>query len=101
MATTVFTKTSILTFGKHKGKTIQAVIAIAPDYLIWALSNIAWFELDDEAMEDIDILTDGKIKRAPSEEDTPLFDRSKAESKTSSKAQLAIFDTFSDDDVPF
>jgi hypothetical protein len=41
--------TDALTFGKHKGETIQEVLDDAPDYLAWAIDEIDWFELDSQA----------------------------------------------------
>ena len=35
-----------LTFGKHKGKTIEDVLEDDPRYLRWCMENIDDFELD-------------------------------------------------------
>jgi len=51
-----------ITFGKkHKGETIAEVIESDPGWLDWAIENIVWFVLDneaydllEEALEDID-----------------------------------------------
>ena len=42
--------TDKLTFGKHKGETIQDVCDNNVTYIEWALETIDTFELDDEAM---------------------------------------------------
>ncbi len=42
--------TDKMTFGMRKGETIQEIIDNAPSYIEWALDEIDWFELDDEAM---------------------------------------------------
>lgn len=46
---TLFTKDSILTFGKYKGETVKSIIKDDPDYIAWACDEIEWFELDNEA----------------------------------------------------
>ena len=38
-----------LTFGKHKGLTVQQVVDKDPRYLAWACQNVSWFDLDVEA----------------------------------------------------
>lgn len=38
-----------LTFGKHKGKTLEEVCEMAPSYVDWALENGAISALDGEA----------------------------------------------------
>ena len=40
-------------FGKHRYKTVQAVIDTDPGYLEWALENAAWFTLTDNARGDL------------------------------------------------
>lgn len=45
---------SRLNFGKHKGEEVQDVILEHPDYLLWCLDNIEWFELTPEAREELD-----------------------------------------------
>ncbi len=42
--------TDKITFGKYRGDTVQEVIDNTPSYIEWALDEIDWFELDDEAM---------------------------------------------------
>ena len=44
-----------LTFGKYKGDVIQDVIKDDPDYLAWACDEIEWFDLDEEAVEALEI----------------------------------------------
>ncbi len=39
-----------ITFGKYRGDTIKEIIDNAPTYIEWALDEVDWFELDDEAM---------------------------------------------------
>lgn len=43
--------TDSITFGKHKGEVIQEIIDDDPDYLAWAIDEIVWFELDDQACQ--------------------------------------------------
>ncbi len=38
-----------LTFGKHKGKKLRAVLKEAPAYVVWAIANISWFDISDDA----------------------------------------------------
>lgn len=40
---------SVLTFGKYKGLTVAAVIKFNAKYLGWAVANVPWFDLDEEA----------------------------------------------------
>ena len=42
--------TDKITFGKHKGETLEEVILSNPTYIEWALDEIDSFEIDDEAM---------------------------------------------------
>lgn len=57
-----------LTFGKHKGETIQFVIDEDPEYLGWVLENIEWFKLDEKAAR--------FLENALSAEDDPWPDES-------------------------
>lgn len=43
--------TDKMNFGKYRNRTIQEVIEDDPTYIEWALDNVDWFELDDEAMD--------------------------------------------------
>jgi len=40
---------TIITFGTHKGKTIEYLCDEHPDYIDWCMENIKEFELDNEA----------------------------------------------------
>jgi hypothetical protein len=40
-----------LRFGKHKGRTVEDVMAEDPYYLFWCLENVESFEVDD-ALQD-------------------------------------------------
>ena len=105
---TIFGKGNRLTFGKYKGQLVEDVIQKDPEYFVWAHNNIEWFELEEEAMEDVLLVTTGKTMRkspplltpikkegAPSKEDTPVFDKSKEQ-------RPKLFDDFDDfDDFPF
>jgi hypothetical protein len=44
----------ILSFGKYEGQTIKDVIRVDPDYILWCIDNIEWFELDEEAEEELE-----------------------------------------------
>lgn len=41
-----------MTFGRYKGRTIEEMLEEAPDYLIWANSNIDWFKLEPGILEE-------------------------------------------------
>ena len=43
----------VIRFGKYKhdGLTIKEVIERDPEYIDWAVEEIAWFDLDDEAYQ--------------------------------------------------
>jgi hypothetical protein len=41
---------NVLEFGKHKGKTIQQVMKEDPQWLHWALQNIADFKMNRNAL---------------------------------------------------
>jgi hypothetical protein len=51
---TTFKLNDCLTFGKYKDYTVKEIIKDDPDYLAWALDEIDWFELDEEAEEKLD-----------------------------------------------
>lgn len=52
---TVYGLETELKFGaKHRGETIEEIIEDDPDYLLWAIDTIEWFELDDEAEEELE-----------------------------------------------
>lgn len=53
MNNTIFTLIDKLTFGKHKGATIEEVIDDDPSYLEWAIDEIEWFELDEAATKSL------------------------------------------------
>lgn len=40
---------SVMTFGEFKGKTVRDVANMRPSYLVWAIKNVSWFELDATA----------------------------------------------------
>jgi hypothetical protein len=42
--------THVLTFGKHKGKTIQEVMKCEPNWIHWALENVPDFRLNRNAL---------------------------------------------------
>lgn len=44
-----FGRHSRMPFGKHKGKTIIAILVEDVRYITWALENVAGFVLDDDA----------------------------------------------------
>ena len=46
---TTFKLKDKLTFGKYKGQSVDEVIDNDPDYLAWAVEEIDWFKLDEEA----------------------------------------------------
>ena len=39
----------VVTFGKHRGRTIEWLIINARDYVVWCQDNIQGFELDPRA----------------------------------------------------
>lgn len=59
----VFGLTDTLTFGKHKGQTVQEVVRINPNYLTWAINNIEWFDLDAEARKSGQRAIDARFMR--------------------------------------
>ena len=38
----------VLTFGKYKGETVDAIAAKDPSYLLWADANVSGFSLPEE-----------------------------------------------------
>lgn len=40
---------SVMTFGQFKGQTVRLVAQSRPSYLVWAIKNVSWFELDAAA----------------------------------------------------
>lgn len=51
MTAILYSLKDILTFGKHKGETVQYAIDDDAQYIDWAFSNIEWFDLDAEAID--------------------------------------------------
>ena len=45
-----------LNFGKYEGITVEKAIETDPDWVAWAADNIDWFELDEDAIEYLDIV---------------------------------------------
>ena len=41
--------TDVMTFGKHKGKTVKEVINSNPEYIVWVVRNVFWFDIDMQA----------------------------------------------------
>ena len=52
--TQVFGIDDDLTFGAHKGRDLGSVISMEPSYIVWALDNVEWFTIDDEAQKMLD-----------------------------------------------
>jgi len=50
MTDKLLTTESKLTFGKHKGYTIEYVLYEAPEYLVWASENVKFFKLDPKVL---------------------------------------------------
>lgn len=42
----LYHKNTVLQFGLHKGKTIEQVLHISPDYILWCIRNIEHFKLN-------------------------------------------------------
>lgn len=59
------------TFGKYKNWSIEDVIAEDPEYVVWAVRNIAWFDIDSDAVtavsESYEFKTGQKLKTDGSE----------------------------------
>lgn len=49
----ILSLTDVLTFGKHKGKTVASVMDRDPNWLHWAIDNVLYFELSREAMKQL------------------------------------------------
>ena len=47
---------SIITFGQYKGRSIDYVLDIDPNYIIWAYKSIYWFDIDNDVEEMADSL---------------------------------------------
>lgn len=45
---TLFTKDSILTFGKYEGETVLDVIKKNAGYILWCIDEIDWFDVTTE-----------------------------------------------------
>lgn len=59
-----------ITFGKHKGKLILTLIDEAPEYLIWAHKNVAFFKLEESIYKSL--LEDQKDQDDDREDDELL-----------------------------
>lgn len=51
---TITDRDTELTFGKYKGLTVGEVILYDPQYLLWAIDNLDWFDLDHKLMDEIE-----------------------------------------------
>jgi len=49
---TLFTKDSILTFGKYSGETVFDIILKDAGYILWCIDTIDWFDVTIE-VEDL------------------------------------------------
>ena len=55
---TIYKLDTVVNFGKkHNGETIREIIDDDPEWLAWAVDEIDWFELDDEAEAALDEAT--------------------------------------------
>lgn len=54
MKPVVYSLHTTLSFGKYKGESVRAIIDNDPSYIEWALDNIKWFTLDDDAQYALD-----------------------------------------------
>lgn len=41
----------LLTFGKYKGEPVKKIILTHIGYIMWCLSNLTWFKLDNDEQE--------------------------------------------------
>lgn len=41
----------VLTFGKYKGQPVKKIILTHIGYIMWCLTNLNWFKLDDDEQE--------------------------------------------------
>lgn len=59
---TTFTLETKIKFGKYKDDnvTVGQTIQSDPDYIAWCVDNIEWFELDDEAEKELDLVWDNE-----------------------------------------
>ncbi len=51
VGTGIWMVNDVLSFGKHKGETLDEVIVEDPKYIAWCTDEIDGFELDEEAMQ--------------------------------------------------
>ena len=79
---------SIFWFGKYRDETIQHVLGLNPQYLIWAQENVENFDLDQEIL-------DKATRRAESEREARRIGNSYNRSWGSDR-----YDDL-DDDIPF
>jgi uncharacterized protein (DUF3820 family) len=89
---TIFGKGNRLTFGKYKGMLIDDIVALDPDYLVWAHNNITWFEMEESLLEDVMIALGNK----PLEDRTPQGQTIKEPPRKAAQ----LFDSLLDD-TPF
>lgn len=50
---TLYTEETILDFGKYKGFTLDLIISTDPNYIIWCVENVEWFNFDSEKYEQL------------------------------------------------
>ena len=58
-----FKLTDELTFGKHKGTSVEDVISEDSGYMNWVVENVEWFKLDKEAQSFLDQCLDIQDER--------------------------------------
>lgn len=52
-----------VTFGKHKGLTVEDVMEVDPGWLKWAMENVDDFELDQAVADEVTMLCSGQRRR--------------------------------------
>jgi hypothetical protein len=57
----IYKLNTVLNFGKYKGKTVEEVCEVEPDYIIWALTKIPSFNL---YAKDVEFIISNKLIRS-------------------------------------
>lgn len=43
---------SVLDFGQYRGKMVSYVLNLDPEYLLWTVECVSWFDLDPDVLHD-------------------------------------------------
>ena len=51
---TITDRKTILTFGRYKGYSVEDILEVDPQYLLFCQNKIDWFDLDHKILDEIE-----------------------------------------------